>query len=449
MINPNMFKILILLLSSCLLSCESDSVIENTEVSITKKSIPKETYISKSGEVKKGQGFYHALKDVGINNAQALDIINSLQDEVEFSKLKVGDKLEAIFNQDNKLLSFSFSQNPAEKHLLNYNFTHSNWDYKFKEEPTFWQSRILEGELKKDSTLQDDLIASGLSRPVVAEIVNILLCKVNFRYNARMGDKFKVLLNERKYQGRTLQTKILYTYYSGVRAGTSEAFYYEDETKASTYTAHYTADGQPLIRSGLRYPLSRLHIRSSYGKRIHPVTGRRVMHRGVDLRGRVGEKVHAVASGKVVISTYNKYAGNKVGIKHSDGSISYYFHLHKKYVKKGQWVKSYQVIGSVGATGRVTGPHLHFGFKKKNGRWMNPMNKRMIATPKLSGEKFAKLQEQINNSQKLLDQLELSKVAHYIVEEHPNRIENLFLHALNEKPEELFYTTNIQGLETI
>lgn len=342
---------------------------------------------------------------------------------MEFSKLKVGDTLEATFDENKNLISFSFSQNPAEKHILSLNNETAKWDYSFHEEPTSWQTRILEGELRAGSTLHQDLQAQGLANSVVGEIVNVLLCKVNFRFHARMGDKYKVLLKERKYNGEILETKVLYTSYDGVRAGKSSAYFFEDDEKKSTFTAHYTEEGEALIPSGLRYPVKRLHIRSNFGWRVHPVTGRRAMHNGVDFRGRVGEPVHAVAHGRVIHSSYNEFAGNQLAIRHADGSVSYYLHLSKRNVKKGDAVKSYQVIGSVGATGRVTGPHLHFGFKQANGKWMDPMNKRMIATPKLEGEKFARLQEQIASHKALIDNLEISRIARYIAAEIPNQEE--------------------------
>jgi murein DD-endopeptidase MepM/ murein hydrolase activator NlpD len=385
----------------------------------------KELYTTQYGEIKSGQGLYQALQNVSIDNALALELINSLRDEVEFSKLKVGDSLEATFNQNKELVRFSFSQNPAEKHIVEFNKTTGKWDYSLKEENTVWFARVLQGKLREGSTLQQDLLAQGLKPSVVNEIVNILLLRVNFRMNARIGDHFRVLLNERKFNDTAIQTKVLYTSYQGERAGTHEAFFFEDDEKSSTYTAHYTEDGQALISSGLRYPLSRLHVRSGYGWRRHPVTGHRAMHRGVDLRGRTGSPVHAAAAGKVVESTYNQFAGNKVAIRHRDGSTSYYLHLAKRIVKKGAWVNSHQVIGTVGATGRVTGPHLHFGFKTPTGAWMNPLNKRMIATPKLQGKRFNKLQDQIAATRGLMIDLELSKDAKYLLAEIPNKIEDL------------------------
>lgn len=395
------------------------SCTEKTEVKAVHKTIEvkaiQETFTTINGTIKRGQGFHQALRDLKIDRKDSLKIINALRDEVEFSKLKVGDKLTAQFDSMNKLAKFSFSNSPAQKHILKYDLLTKTWLYSFKEEKTVWVKRILEGTLRKGSTLQADLVATGLKRSVVAEAINVLLCKVNFRLDARMGDQYKILLNERIYNGNVIDTQVLYTSYKGVRAGNSSAYFYDDGDEKSTYTAHYTEQGEALIRSGLRYPVSRLHIRSGYGKRRHPVTGRLTMHRGVDLRARSGSPVHAVARGVVVESSYNRFAGNKVAIRHSDNSTSYYLHLKNRSVKKGDRVRSHQVIGRVGATGRVTGPHLHFGFKKANGRWMNPMAKRMIATPKLKGQKFAKLTKQIKETKGMLKNIEESKLSRYVL----------------------------------
>lgn len=407
----------------------ADSVNESAPMTLTPLQ---HREIVKNGVLKSGQGLYQALKSIGIGNDKALKLINQLRDEVEFSKLKVGDRLEATYDEANQLVKFLFAQNSFEKHIVTLNKDSQTWDYSFVEHETFWRPRMIEGFLKADSNLQDDLLALELEGSVVNEVVNVLLCKVNFRMNARAGDRYQVLLSERIFQDQVVQTKVLYTSYQGVRAGSHEAFLYEDSEKKSTYTAHYTPDGQALINAGLRYPLSRLHVRSSYGWRIHPVTGRRAMHRGVDLRGRVGEKVHAVAAGKVIISSWNEYAGHKVAIRHKDKSVSFYYHLHRRDVKVGHWVRSHEVIGTVGASGRVTGPHLHFGFKDSRGRWMNPLNKRMIATPKLTGQRLADLQLQMATTRGVIADLKISQESKYLVanfdaiQPRPNFMDSIF-----------------------
>ena len=96
-------------------------------------------------------------------------------------------------------------------------------------------------------------------------------------------------------------------------------------------------------------------------------------------------------------------SGNKIAIKHSDGFISYYMHLSQRSVNVGTHVAARQFIGKVGSTGRSTGPHLHFGFKNPQGQWIDPLTKTMIATPKLSGERLAKLQSQVKEIRKQID----------------------------------------------
>lgn len=387
-----MTKVLSIIFCLFLISCVESQVKSNDKVISKDRAQESPKFKIRYGTVKAGQGFFNALRDVSIDHKTSLKVINELRDEVEFSKLKVGDRLIATFDENENLIKFIFSNSPIKRHVLE--LKDNVYKYTFLEEATEWKFREVEGLLRKGSTLQADLLEKGISRVVAGQAINVLLCKINFRFDARMGDEYKIFLKERVYKNQVIETKILYTSYSGRRAGKSEAYFYDDGGK-STYTAHYTEDGEALILSGLRYPLKRLHIRSGYGRRRHPVTGRLAMHRGVDLRAKSGTPVHAVARGRVVVSTYNPFAGNKVGIRHTDGSTSYYFHLRRRSVKKGQRVRSHQVIGTVGSTGRVTGPHLHFGFKKPNGRWMNPMQKKMIATPKLKGKRYAELKKQI------------------------------------------------------
>lgn len=119
--------------------------------------------------------------------------------------------------------------------------------------------------------------------------------------------------------------------------------------------------------------------RAQYLKRpfVRPVSGvvtsdfglRRVFngeprkpHKGVDLRGAQGTPVKAFAAGRVALTGDLYFAGNCVYIDHGQGVVSVYVHLSKIGVREGQVVEAGQVVGRVGATGRVTGPHLHFGL---------------------------------------------------------------------------------------
>ena len=86
-------------------------------------------------------------------------------------------------------------------------------------------------------------------------------------------------------------------------------------------------------------------------------------HLGVDFRGAVGEPIRAANRGVVALVDNFFLAGNVVYIDHGGGVVTAYFHMSKTLVSAGDTVKRGQVIGLVGSTGRVTGPHLHWAAR--------------------------------------------------------------------------------------
>ena len=109
-------------------------------------------------------------------------------------------------------------------------------------------------------------------------------------------------------------------------------------------------------------------------KLIWPVQGRfsskygprnNRMHDGIDIAAKIGTKIIAAASGEVVYSD-NKLTGygNLIIIRHNSKMFTAYAHNDRNFVKKGDTVKQGQLIGHVGKTGRVTGPHVHFELRR-------------------------------------------------------------------------------------
>lgn len=112
-------------------------------------------------------------------------------------------------------------------------------------------------------------------------------------------------------------------------------------------------------------------VSSPYGMRVHPITGIRTMHHGVDIAAPSTTYIYAVADGEVIMARPNGKAGNEIRIKHTNGMETRYLHMSTRSVNKGDKVFAGQIIGRVGATGRVTGPHLHLELKV-NGKTVNP-----------------------------------------------------------------------------
>lgn len=101
-------------------------------------------------------------------------------------------------------------------------------------------------------------------------------------------------------------------------------------------------------------------ITSGFGWRIHPISGVRHFHEGLDIAAPIGTPVRAVASGKVTFVGYVSGYGRMVTIDHGNGLVTRYAHLSRASVSRGQSVVAGQVIGCVGDSGYATGPHVHF-----------------------------------------------------------------------------------------
>jgi len=357
-----------------------------------------------SGSILPNEGFTNSLIAVeGINIGHAIELSNALRFHVDFRFLKAGEEFKLVFDSTKtKIIEFEFKPDVVTTHKLTKNDS-GKFDYKKISLPVETKFRFITGKIK--TTLNQALLDSDIPRSTSQVVNGILECVVNFRSDARAGDEFTVYMEEYYYRGHKLSGgKIHYVSYSGKRSGFHEAFRFDDVDPLSAYNAHYTKDGKALIHSALRLPVDKIHVTSPFGYRRHPVTGKRSFHSGVDYRGRTGDPVYAVAKGKVIYSGYDKLNGNKIVIKHSDGTKTYYLHLSKRLLKKGQTVRARQQIAKIGRTGRVTGPHLHFGIKSNKGKWVNPLLKRMIATPKLKGERYARFLTQVEETKKKVEE---------------------------------------------
>lgn len=141
----------------------------------------------------------------------------------------------------------------------------------------------------------------------------------------------------------------------------------------------YDAKGRQPTHGGWRMPIPLARVVSPFNPhRMHPVLHVVMPHNGVDLRATTGTPVYATAAGTVVGVGNDGPCGNKVEISHPGNISSVYCHLSRfaAGLHVGQHVEGRQLIAYVGQTGRVTGPHLHFGIKR-GGQFVDPMTLRL------------------------------------------------------------------------
>ncbi len=124
---------------------------------------------------------------------------------------------------------------------------------------------------------------------------------------------------------------------------------------------------QPLSNKNLK------RLSSYYGYRTDPIYKVRKFHPGIDFSAPIGTEIYSTGDGKVIeVNISRRGYGNKIVIDHGYGYKTMYAHMDKFNVKKGDFVKRGQVIGTVGSSGKSTAPHLHYEIRK-NEKKVNPI----------------------------------------------------------------------------
>ena len=127
-------------------------------------------------------------------------------------------------------------------------------------------------------------------------------------------------------------------------------------TQERIHIFHIIPNGSPIAYHG---------ITSKYGYRKHPITGRRELHKGSDMRAKLFTEVYATANGVVEYAGYHRRSGygRLIIIDNAYGFKTYFAHLSKIKVKNGEVVQKGDLIGLTGNTGRSNGPHLHYEIR--------------------------------------------------------------------------------------
>jgi murein DD-endopeptidase MepM/ murein hydrolase activator NlpD len=175
----------------------------------------------------------------------------------------------------------------------------------------------------------------------------------------------------------------------------------DDEGHKKHHGGWYDAKGKQPIHGGWRLPVPLARVVSRFNPhRMHPVLHVVMPHNGVDLAAPAGAPVSATAAGVVTSVGYDGPCGNKVEIDHGHGTTSVYCHLSRfaPGLHVGQHVEQRQLIAYVGQTGRVTGPHLHFGIRQGD-VFIDPMTLRLDGVrvvPRPRRDQFDRLRAELD-----------------------------------------------------
>lgn len=224
----------------------------------------------------------------------------------------------------------------------------------------------------------------GMPASTIISLIRALSYRVDFQREIRGGDRFAALYDMKTAADGSLSAGDVD--YAELDLGDRVEKLYRFKHPKTGRTDFYDDKGESMRRLLMRTPIDGARLTSSFGKRRHPVLGYVKSHQGVDFGAATGTPIYAAGDG--VIERANRFGsyGNYVLIRHPRKFKTAYAHLSRfaKGIGSGKKVKQGQIIGYVGATGRVTGPHLHYEVYRRGVR-VNPMRLDLPTGELLSG----------------------------------------------------------------
>jgi murein DD-endopeptidase MepM/ murein hydrolase activator NlpD len=221
-----------------------------------------------------------------------------------------------------------------------------------------------------ESSLYESAASAGLSDKVIMNIAGIFAWDVDFVQDIRKGDNYYVQYEEIWQDGKFVTDGEIIVAEFNNNGRTSRAVRFVDQTGRTDY---FTPEGHSVRKAFLRSPVD-FRVSSSFNpNRLHPVLKTRRPHRGVDYAAPRGTPIKASGDGKVIFRGVQNGYGNTVILQHGGNITTLYAHMSKfaSKVRVGTRVRQGQTIGYVGATGLVSGVHLHYEYRL-NGVHRNP-----------------------------------------------------------------------------
>lgn len=372
------------------------------ETSIDEPSIADEVArdIEKVIQVRPGDTLYGVLVDAGVTEDDAKDAVGALSDVFSPRALRAGQEItlslsatageSSSSNADPQLIGLAFEPDVVTDVTLIRNdsgdFVAASVDKELVE-----ANRRAAGVI--DSSLFNAAQKAGLPMPVTADLIRIFSFDVDFQRDIQDGDAFEVFYERKETADGDFVKSGTILFAAMTLSGKTIPVYYFERDGDGEY---FTPNGEAIRKSLLRTPVDGARITSGFGMRMHPVLGYSTMHKGLDFGAPTGTPIFAAGSGTVVEMGKKGAYGNYVRIRHNGQYQTAYAHMSKfaKGLRKGDKVKQGEVIGYVGATGRVTGPHLHYEIMV-DGAQVNPAKVKMASGDKLTGKQLKAFQAQM------------------------------------------------------
>jgi len=341
-----------------------------------------EDYDLQYDTIRNGDSFGKILGAQGFSSQEIFNVVEKVKDSFNTARILAGKPYILVREKENP---DQLSALVYKNDLINYtiiNFKDSVYAYR-KKKPVSIKRRAISGAIY--SSLSESMDKAGASAALIHELSSLYQWKIDF-FRLQKADQFKVIFNER-YVNDTI--------YAGIHSIEAAQFIHRSEPY---YAFHYNPEGKDLSDKFydeeaktlqnffLKAPVEYTRISSRYSlRRFHPVQKQWKGHLGTDYAAPTGTPIRSTADGVVIASSYTRFNGNYVKVKHNSKYTTQYLHMSRRKAKVGQRVKQGDVIGYVGQTGLATGPHVCYRFWV-NGEQKDPYKERMPSSDPLAEE---------------------------------------------------------------
>lgn len=323
--------------------------------------------------VRKGDTFADIFLENGFTYPQIYEINKRTKKEYNFRRIQPKKPYTFLFAKDSIATPIAFIYQPSMLDYVVVNLRDSIFAEKRKKEVTL---RSFEAQGVINSSLSETLEAQRLSPLLAYDLSDIYAWTIDF-FRLEKGDRFKIIYTQ-KYVDDSIYVGLnrIHAAYFEHRKKPFYAIEFESDSIRGI-TEYFDEKGKNLRRAFLQAPVQFSRISSRYSKRRRiALYGRTKPHLGTDFAAPIGTPIRATASGTVSAASYTRSNGNYVKIRHNGTYSTQYLHMKKRAVRKGQYVKQGDLIGTVGMTGYTSGPHVCYRFWK-NGKQVDPFKQKL------------------------------------------------------------------------
>jgi murein DD-endopeptidase MepM/ murein hydrolase activator NlpD len=384
------------------LNAEINSAAQETEnITTISKTAPPEP-VDETFTLGPHQTLADALVDKGVGRDAAEALAAAVEPVFPLKMLKAGTQFDVTLDRQQDFygrdatypVELSFQSGPHETIMVESdedgNFTAAVDGAKPGTKSQYAEFKQFHTVAKVGSSIYATAQDNKIPDYIISELMRVFSYDVDFQHQVKPGDTFEVFYGA-PFTGSSTKRKVLH-YARLTLNGVTKTYY--RYTTADGMTDYFDENGNSATKSLLRTPLSGAKLTSGFGMRIHPLLGYSKMHTGVDFGAPTGTPIRAAGAGFVEIAgRYGEY-GIAVELKHTKHYETLYAHMSRLAagIIPGTRVNQGQVIGYVGATGRATGPHLHYEVRIDT-HPVNPITVRVAGSRKLMGKDLAKFRQ--------------------------------------------------------